>query len=590
MHAQIRRFRHAGMTLVGLVLALMIVVPAAQADLYNPADWAPMVWSDKADYAPGELVTLSGAHWTPGETVNIVVNDDEGNTWSRDINVTAGDDGTISDQFNLPSWFVASYSVRATDASSRTATWSFTDSRLITAATLNGGTSASVTPGASISARVDVTTDNAGGNQNWRSTGWRIATSAPGSVTCVNHLNHDGSGSYTETFNATAPLTLGTYNAYFIAYSDDDCKNQASSTFTVPGGGVTVKNNQTINNFPALANRTYGDADVQLNATASSGESVSYSAEGQCTVTADTVHITAAGSCKVTASQAGNASYHAAPPISHTFEIAKRLVTVTADAKSKVYDDNDPALTYKVTSGSLVSGDSFSGALTRAAGNTVAGSPYAIQRGTLTAGGNYDLTFVGANLSITKKGLVVAGAAAQHKTYDGTKAATVDFSHATLPGVVAGDAVSLDHSASQAEFASADVGTGKPVTVTGVALAGAAAGNYSLAQPTGLKADITALALTGSFTADNKVYDGNRDATVASKSLPGTVEDDEVALVVSEPRFDSKVVGTGKDVVGGLSLSGADAGNYSVNGSHTAKADITAHGADGQLHGRQQGL
>jgi hypothetical protein len=86
------------------------------------------------------------------------------------------------------------------------------------------------------------------------------------------------------------------------------------------------------------------------------------------------------------------------------------------------------------SSGSLVPGDSFSRSLTRAAGETVAAGPYSIQRGTLTAGGDYDLTFVGASMTITKKGLTVAGAAAENKTYDGTKAATVDFSHATLPG------------------------------------------------------------------------------------------------------------------------------------------------------------
>ena len=161
MNALTRRFRRGGVMLVGLVLALMIVAPAANADLYDPADRAPMVWSDKADYAPGERVTLNGAHWTPGDTVNIVVNDDEGDTWRRDVDVTVADDGSISDQFNLPGWFVANYSVRATDGSSRTAAWSFTDSRLITAATLNGGTSAGVAPGASISARVNVTTGNA---------------------------------------------------------------------------------------------------------------------------------------------------------------------------------------------------------------------------------------------------------------------------------------------------------------------------------------------------------------------------------------------------------------------------------------------
>ena len=66
MQAQARRFSRAGVMLIGLILTLLSVVPAAKADIYNPADWAPMVWSDKADYAPGEQVTLTGAHWTAG--------------------------------------------------------------------------------------------------------------------------------------------------------------------------------------------------------------------------------------------------------------------------------------------------------------------------------------------------------------------------------------------------------------------------------------------------------------------------------------------------------------------------------------------
>ena len=55
------------------------------------------------------------------------MNDDAGETWRRDVDVTADESGAISDQFNLPDWFVAQYSVTATGASSGTATWSFTD-------------------------------------------------------------------------------------------------------------------------------------------------------------------------------------------------------------------------------------------------------------------------------------------------------------------------------------------------------------------------------------------------------------------------------------------------------------------------------
>jgi hypothetical protein len=48
----------------------------------------------------------------------------------------------------------------------------------------------------------------------------------------------------------------------------------------------------------------------------------------------------------------------------------------------------------------LFTGDSFSGALSRMAGENV--GTYAIQQGTLTAGTNYTITYVGANLTVTQ--------------------------------------------------------------------------------------------------------------------------------------------------------------------------------------------
>src|SRR5205814_5507871 len=102
---------------------------------------------------------------------------------------------------------------------------------------------------------------------------------------------------------------------------------------------------------------------------------------------------------------------------STTVTVNTRSVTITADAKGKTYGDADPALTYQVTSGSLVNGDSFSGSLTRAAGKDVGG--YLIEQGTLALNNNYTLTFVGASLTITPRDLNVS-AAGVSKTYDGT--------------------------------------------------------------------------------------------------------------------------------------------------------------------------
>lgn len=104
--------------------------------------------------------------------------------------------------------------------------------------------------------------------------------------------------------------------------------------------------------------------------------------------------------------------------------IAPCPVTVTPDAVSKKYGQSDPALTYTVSG--LASGDSLTGALSRAAGEN-AGS-YLIGQATLTDANN-------PNYAIT---------------FDGTKALTIKKADVTLT-------VTVDPASQKA---------GKPVTVT----------------------------------------------------------------------------------------------------------------------------
>ncbi|END0133732.1 filamentous hemagglutinin N-terminal domain-containing protein [Pseudomonas aeruginosa] len=84
--------------------------------------------------------------------------------------------------------------------------------------------------------------------------------------------------------------------------------------------------------------------------------------------------------------------------------ITKALLNVIADAKTKVYGDADPALTYQVsglkngdTAGAVLNG----GSLSRVAGENV--GVYGINQGGLALNsGNYDLSYQGNNLTITK--------------------------------------------------------------------------------------------------------------------------------------------------------------------------------------------
>ena len=89
----------------------------------------PTIRSERTDYAPGDLVVLTGENWQGDATVRVVVNDDAGQTWGRDVIVDVATNGTIGDMFTLPVWFVATYSVTATGQDSgRVARATFTDS------------------------------------------------------------------------------------------------------------------------------------------------------------------------------------------------------------------------------------------------------------------------------------------------------------------------------------------------------------------------------------------------------------------------------------------------------------------------------
>jgi CSLREA domain-containing protein len=107
--------------------------------------------------------------------------------------------------------------------------------------------------------------------------------------------------------NTVSILSAGTCTIR-ASQAGNDNYNAASDvdqSFTV------VKANQTIT-FGALTNKTFGDPDFDVSATAGSGLAVSFTADGQCTVTGTTVHITGAGTCTITASQAGDGNYNAA--------------------------------------------------------------------------------------------------------------------------------------------------------------------------------------------------------------------------------------------------------------------------------------
>ena len=173
----------------------------------------------------------------------------------------------------------------------------------------------------------------------------------------------------------------GSVSTTTVTCSTNSSVYRQSVTFTatvsgsggLPGGTVTFKDGTTTLGTGALVS---GQASFTTNGLPAAGSPHS-----------------------ITAVYNGDINFSPSTSAPLSVTVSQIAVQVTADAKSKVYGQTDPALTYQLTSGGpLADGDTFSGALTRATGESP--GTYGILQGSLALSANYSLTFVGANLTI----------------------------------------------------------------------------------------------------------------------------------------------------------------------------------------------
>jgi hypothetical protein len=170
--------------------------------------------------------------------------------------------------------------------------------------------------------------------------------------------------------------------------------------------------------------KVYGDSDPALSYHISSGNLVNGDSFTGALSRRSGEDV---GSYAITQGTVALSGNYALTYVGANLTIGQRAVTVTADARTKVYGDADPALTYQVTGGSLVNGDTFSGSLTRSAGEDV--GTYAIQQGTLGLSSNYALSYVGANLTITQR--KIGGDAVTQAALNVAKMGALDFTITT---------------------------------------------------------------------------------------------------------------------------------------------------------------
>ena len=389
-------------------------------------------------------------------------------------------------------------------------------------------------------------------------------------------------------------VTLVRGTDYTVAYSG----NTAVGTATVTVTGIGNYSGQVQTTFAIV------QARVRLTVTATAADKV-YDGTRTATVTLASADIAAGDQVTLSYGQALFDTKHVGTaktvtvsgitisgPDAGDYELQNESATASAaisaltvsggfTAADKVYDGTTTAVvTARHLNGVLSDDDvSLSGGSGAFGDKSVGSAKTVVLSGASLSGpdaGDYRLGSVDTALAaITAAELTVSGLTAADKTYDGTRVATVGFGSAALVGVVEGDAVSLDHSGHVARFADKHVGVGKPVTVTGLVLSGADAGNYRLTAPE-LSAAITARSLAVTATASDKVYDGTTAATVTLASAD-LVAGDAVTFDWATALFDTKDVGAAKPVtVSGITLTGTDAANYVLqSASAAASAAIT---------------
>jgi hypothetical protein len=127
-----------------------------------------------------------------------------------------------------------------------------------------------------------------------------------------------------------------------IPDASDNCPNlanpdQADENGNGIGNACEALKGQVIT-FKGPDDQIYGAPAFPLIATATSGETVTFTGTGQCTMTDGNLTVIEVGSCTVTAHQGGNDEYAPALDVTRTFNILKAPATIVLANASFTYD------------------------------------------------------------------------------------------------------------------------------------------------------------------------------------------------------------------------------------------------------------
>ncbi len=381
----------------------------------------------------------------------------------------------------------------------------------------------------------------------------------------LDTLKNNGGRTSTMALTAGSSAINQGDNSYRV-YTD---QRGSARDITAPDiGAFELRKLQSIT-FGALANRTYGDADFVISATATSNLPVTFTAGGDASVQQVGgvwyVHITGAGSATITAKQAGNDDYEPAPPVAQSFTVAKAAsVTTTVGAGPFTYNR-----TAQIGGSGTVTG--AGGLNTGATSLTYSANSNGTGLADQTNAGAYYVTahYAGDTNHTASDGAAVAivinkaDAAVTVVGYTGIYDAASHGATGSASGLGGESAGTLNLGAT---FRNVPGGTAHWVFT----------GNSNYKDQSGdVAIKITARHITGSFTAANKIYDGTVSATVLTRSLTGVLGADPVTLTGGAATFASKNVGAWPVTLAGATLGGGAAGNYALDSVATTTAKIS---------------
>ena len=352
----------------------------------------------------------------------------------------------------------------------------------------------------------------------------------------------------------------------------------------VTGIDVTVTVNKapvTIQIAGAPTEKTYGNADFTLTATKTAPETPGNNGKWTWTSSDDTVLKIVSGADSATATvQVLKASATDVTltvtysSITHygtanvTIKVNPKDVTITGlSAGNKEYDRSTSATP---TGTAVIDGKVGSDDVTVTAGaasfdNENVGTDKIVTfTGYSLSGadaGNYNLKGQPASVTanIAAKEVTITSLTAANRSYEKDNLEVALIS-GTLTGVFSGDTVTIDLTNAKGTMTDANAGTGKAVTVTGVALGGADKDNYRLKeQPTGVTVSITKATAP---TLKNITVSQKHTVTTGEKAI-GTVMPADAGTLTYAPGIVSK---TGSMTVTNWAVDSTGKATYTLSG------------------------